>query len=259
MKKEFPILEFDSSREVKIDSRKIIAPIPNMPERCVLCFFAEAVEKLTQRYPSETVSQFTVAGGGICAKIHKVDFDGAQICLTPALVGGPLAAAQIDEISAMGCRKFLAIGSAGVLDKEISRGKLILPISALRDEGTSYHYAAPSRWIDADKRAVEAIEDYLTENEIPFAKGKTWTTDAFYRETNGLFASRKAEGCISVEMECASYLAAARYNGALFGQIFYGGDCLDGPEWDKREWTDYSREDRRYWMLEQAMKIVQRL
>ncbi|MDR0367400.1 MAG: hypothetical protein LBH41_02385, partial [Rickettsiales bacterium] len=59
-------------------------------------------------------------------------------------------------------------------------------------------------------------------------------------------------------MECASYLAASKYNNVVFGQILYGGDCLDGAEWSKREWVECSKEERRYWMLEHAMKIVQK-
>ena len=165
-------------------------------------------------------------------------------------------AAYIDEISAFGCKKFLAIGSAGVLDKKIQVGKLMIPESAVRDEGTSYHYAPPSRKIHMDKPVVDAIEAYLTENKIPLIKDKTWTTDAFYRETVKKYELRKSEGCISVEMECSSFIAAARYNDVIFGQALYGGDCLDGAEWDMRE--SHSREGNILWLLEHAMKIVQK-
>jgi uridine phosphorylase len=252
---EFPILEFDDSRDVKIDPRKLIQPVPGMPERCVLCFFQEAIARVVGEYPSEIVSHFKYEGDDY-KDIYKVSVGGEDIVLARALVGGPLAAGVMDEIAAQGYRKFLAVGSAGVLDKEIARGKLIIPTSALRDDGTSYHYAAPSRWIDVEPRIVSVIEKYLAENKIPFVKGKTWTTDAFYRETNAKFEQRKSEGCVAVDMECASFAAVAKYNGVEFGQVLYGGDCLDGEEWSMREWTEFSREDRRYWLLERAMEIV---
>lgn len=254
MKDTIPIIEFDPSRECKIRPENFgLKKV--LPERCVMCFFQEAIDRLVKKYPSEIVTNFK-SEGGIDRPVYSVDFEGAPVALATALLGGPAAAGILDELAAHGANKFLALGSAGVLDKEVQHGKLMIPTSALRHEGTSYHYVAPSRWIDVDSGAVSAIENYFINNKIPFIKGKTWTTDAFYRETNSLFESRKTEGCISVEMECASWAAAAKYNGVKFGQILYGGDCLDGDVWGKRGWLEESSEDRRYWMLEQAMRIV---
>ena len=253
MKKEFPILEFDPSRDVKIDPRKVIKPIPGIPEFCVICFFEEAIDKFLENHSHEIIGH--IKSEAVKKNIYKVDFGGTSVCLVNIFPGAPVAASYIDEISAYGCRKFLAIGGAGVFDKEIQVGKLMIPVSAVRDEGTSYHYAPPSREMDMDSRAVDVIETYLAKNKIPFIKCKTWTTDAFYRETVKKYELRKSEGCVAVEMECSAFIAVAKYNDVIFGQILYGGDCLDGDEWDKRDW--HSREDVRYGLLEHAMKIVQ--
>lgn len=67
---------------------------------------------------------------------------------------------------------------------------------------------------------------------LPFAEGKTWTTDAFYRETRGKMARRKEQGCLCVEMECASLAAVAQFRGVKFAEFFYVTDNLDGPVWD---------------------------
>jgi uridine phosphorylase len=91
----------------------------------------------------------------------------------------------------MGCKKFIACGMCGVLQKELAVGHLIIPTSAVRDEGTSYHYVKPSREITADERIVKIIENTLVEKKIPYIKAKTWTTDAFYRETPRKIAQRK--------------------------------------------------------------------
>ena len=66
--------------------------------------------------------------------------------------------------------------------------------------------------------------------------GKTWMTDAFYRETPAKVARRRAEGCLTVEMEAAAFFAVARFRGVSFAQILYAGDDLSGPEWDSRGW-----------------------
>ena len=149
-----------------------------------------------------------------------------------------MAAAYIEELTAYGCKKYVACGGCGVLQKEIAIGHLIIPVSAVRDEGTSYHYLAPSREVEMEEHIVKIIEDTLTENEIPFIRGKTWTTDAFFRETPAKIKRRKEEGCIAVDMEASAFISVAKYNSVSFGQIFYAGDSLGGDEWDGRKWHD---------------------
>ena len=68
--------------------------------------------------------------------------------------------------------------------------------------------------------------------------GKTWTTDAFYRETPAKVKRRKAEGCISVEMEASAFFAVAQFRGVQFAQILYAGDDVSGDKWDSRQWSD---------------------
>jgi purine-nucleoside phosphorylase len=87
--------------------------------------------------------------------------------------------------------------------------------------------------------------------------GKTWTTDAFYRETPALVAKRREAGCLCVEMETAAFCAVAKFRQVIFGQILYAGDDLSGSEWQHRRWT--SRTDVRENLLELAMDACLRL
>ena len=151
----------------------------------------------------------------------------------------------------MGCRKYIACGSCGVLRKEIAVGHLIIPTAAVRDEGTSYHYVAPAREIAANQRVVKIIEATLAGRNIPYIKAKTWTTDAFYRETPLKIQRRKNEGCVTVEMEAASYMAVSQYNNVEFGQILYAGDNLGGDKWDHRDYN--SRTEVRELVLRAAL------
>jgi uridine phosphorylase len=73
---------------------------------------------------------------------------------------------------------------------------------------------------------------------IPFLLGKTWTTDGVYRETPSKIALRKAEGCLTVEMEAAALFAVAQFRQVALGQILYGGDDVSGLTWDRREAFD---------------------
>jgi uridine phosphorylase len=233
--KEFPILEFDEDKNAFIRPSNLIKPIDSIAERCVLCFFAEAIEKVITEHPHKTVSHFL--SEGINYPLYELDYRGEKIGLIQAAVGAPLAAAQIEELSAMGCKKFLACGMCGVLQKEIAVGHLIIPTAAVRDEGTSYHYVKPAREITANERIVQIIENTLLEKKIPYIKAKTWTTDAFYRETPQKIAQRKSEGCVTVEMEASAYMVASQYNNVEFGQILCSGDSLAGDEWDRRNYV----------------------
>jgi uridine phosphorylase len=146
-----------------------------------------------------------------------------------------------------------------VLDREIAVGHVIVPTSAVRDEGTSYHYLPPGREVSASPAAVAAITQTLEARHVPYILGKTWTTDAIFRETAGKVARRRAEGCLAVEMEAAAFFAVAQFRGVTFGQMLYGGDDVSGSEWDDRgEWggCDWqgrqSVRERLFWLAAEA-------
>jgi uridine phosphorylase len=83
--------------------------------------------------------------------------------------------------------------------------------------------------------------------------GKTWTTDAIYRETPARIARRRAEGCITVEMEAAAFFAVAQFRGVTFGQILYGGDDVSGDLWDDRDWDrQTSTREKLFWLAAEA-------
>ena len=144
----------------------------------------------------------------------------------------------------MGAGKFVLFGSCGVLDDEKTKGKIIIPVSAVRDEGTSYHYMAPSSEIAADPRSVQTLE-----TGCPYVKGKTWTSDAIYRETLPMIEERRQEGCFAVEMECASMLAVSKYRQIPFAQFLYGADSLSSDTWEIRDLTLYGLTDAEKYMV----------
>src|SRR5204863_379738 len=100
-------------------------------------------------------------------------------------------------------RRFIACGGAGALDPELTLGHIIVPTSAIRDEGTSYHYLHPDAEARPSPEAVAVIERVLVERELPYRTGRVWTTDAFFRETPGKVQLRRSQGCLLVEMEAA--------------------------------------------------------
>lgn len=169
--------------------------------------------------------------------IYAHEVQGQQVVLFHPGIGAPLAAGLLEEVIALGCRNLIACGGAGVLNRELAMGHVVVPTAAVRDEGTSYHYLpADRRTATPAPAAVAAIEATLQRRGVDYILGKTWTTDAFYRETRSRMAKRRAEGCLTVEMEAAALFAVAEFRQVRLGQLLYCGDNLDADEWDSREW-----------------------
>lgn len=250
MRQEYPILEFDASRRALIEPGDLIKPEDIAPG-CIVCFFQEV---LTQLVESGRLRKVTRSKSELCEHpFYELVIDGKRLTVFHPGVGAPLAAGLLEEAIAKGGRAFIACGGAGVLNRDLTVGHVVVPTTALRDEGTSYHYAPPAREVSASGVAVRAIERVLTRNAVPYVLGKTWTTDAFYRETPGKIALRKEEGCLTVEMEAAAFFAVAAFRGVTFGQILYGGDDVSGETWDSRRWNERtSVREKLFWLAVEA-------
>lgn len=234
MTDDLALLEFDSDPVGLVDQWVCLAnKRDTIPERVVMCFYSEIVAALP--LDAEQIGELEAAHGR--HPIWRIRRHGHDIAVFHPGVGAPLAAAFLEEAIVMGARKVVACGGCGTLSTEVGAGDIVVPTSAVRDEGTSFHYLAPSRTVDADVEGVATAIALLRERDIAFTTGKVWTTDAIYRETRQRIDRRRAEGCLVVEMEAAAFFAVARFRGIRFAQLLYGGDDLSGSEWDARDWT----------------------
>lgn len=168
--------------------------------------------------------------------VWEIELDGRRLAVFQPGVGAPLAAGFLEEVIAMGCRRLIACGGAWALIPDLVMGHAVVVDSAVRDEGTSHHYVPPSRVIDANPHAVATMTGTLSRAGIAHVVGRTWTTDALYRETRTRVDRRVAEGCIVVEMEAAALFAVAQYRKVTLGQMLLAGDSLAGETWDDRRW-----------------------
>ena len=178
----------------------------------------------------------------------KIRYKNTEIAFFQSRVGAPACVVGFEEAVAMGAEQFVLFGSCGVLDDEKVKGKIIIPVSAVRDEGTSYHYVAPSPEIEADERCVNVLERVLQDLGYPYVKGKTWTSDGIYRETLPMIRERKEQGCLAVEMECASMLAVSQYRRVPFIQFLYGADNLGDSTWEIRDLMQYGLDGAEKYM-----------
>ena len=246
---DYPILEFDGTREAVIEPGHHRTPI-DAPEHAVACFFQDVITRLSQEHRATVIYHMRNALG--THPLYELAVEGKRLAVFHPGMGAPLAALLLEEVIALGCRKIIACGGAGVLDADIAVGHIIVPAAAVRDEGTSYHYLPPSREVGASPDAIAAIETVLRAHNCAYIVSRTWTTDAYYRETPARIQRRKAEGCLAVEMEAAAFFAVAQFRGVQFGQLLYGGDDLSAEQWDSRGWTRHSVRETLFWLAAEA-------
>lgn len=244
-----PLLEFDGAGEGVLEPSKLIRQMDIAP-CAVACFFQDVILTLAERHQARIVRYLRSEIGQL--PVYEIEMEGKRLAVFHPGVGAPLAAAFLEEMIALGCRSFIACGGAGVLDSAIAVGHVLVPSCAVRDEGTSHHYLPASREVWADPAAVAAIEHTLQAHSVDYLVTKTWTTDAIYRETPARVARRRAEGCLTVEMEAAAFFAVAQFRGVRIGQLLYGGDDVSGSAWDAREWTRHSVRERLFWLAAEA-------
>ncbi|HEX9896202.1 MAG TPA: nucleoside phosphorylase [Dehalococcoidales bacterium] len=249
-----PLLEFDNDRMALIEP-SIHHKNINPPERCVMPFYASVIIKLKNDKTLEKIYELEPAGVLLSPiDVYKINSGSDDVSVVFPGLGAPLTAALFEELIALGCRKFVACGSCGVLKPELKRGVVVIPNSAVRDEGTSFHYCPPGRTIEMEPEVTRKMEAVLQRHNVPYEVGKTWTTDGFYRETRGKITKRKAEGCITVEMECAALLAVAKFRGVVFGQYLGAGDDVSGDVWDPRRVEDrLTFQEKLFWLSVEAV------
>src|SRR3989338_6578775 len=146
-------------------------------------------------------------------------------------VGSPVAAVIIEELIAAGAKRFISIGMAGSLQKNLNVWDFVVCERAIRDEGTSHHYLMSGKYSYASKKMTQEIESTLQNMHLKYKRGTTWTIDAPYRETIAEVRQYKKEGVLTVEMEAAAIFAVAKYRGVEAGAIFTVSDYLSEAKW----------------------------
>ena len=232
-KHAIPILEFDDNPQAVI--------MPNheeldlqLPKKCIYAFLEEEIDRFAQEVGAECVGEFVSATKTY--PVYVMSYKGEEVCLAQAPVGSAPAAQFMDWLIGYGVEKIISTGTCGVL-ADIEENAFLVPVRALRDEGTSYHYAAPSRYMEMQTEPISAIEQVLEQLGVPYEEVMTWSTDGFYRETAEKIAYRKEEGCAVVEMECSALAAVAQLRGAVWGELLFTADSLaDLENYDSRDW-----------------------
>lgn len=233
--------EFDPEIKAVINPEQNVQKIEGFPEVTISCFSQTLFQEVLSVFEAEEIAGIHGANGVI--PIYKVVYQGKPFAFYQSKVGEPACVGDYEEVVTMGSRCMILFGNCGVLDRTIDDCSIIIPRHAIRDEGTSYHYAPASDIIDVNDAYADLFKDVCSGHGYDYVEGTTWTTDSFYRETPEKMKRRKAQGALCVEMECAGMQAMCSFRHTDFFTYYYAGDNLDHTSWDPRSLSNHVRLD----------------
>lgn len=220
---------YDIETEPIITLKDFYGEQKHIVDTCLIIFSKEIHTHLLRTYDCVEIGSFTACNGNI--PIYKMNYKGTDIAFYLTAIGSALASSLCYEASWLtGATKFIMFGSCGRLNREKTEGRFIVPTESYRGEGCSYYFAKPSDYIEIkNSHKLAAIFDKMG---VPYVLGKIWTTDSMIRETVGLVAKRKAEGCIAVEMEVAGVQAVCDFYDLELYDFLEAGDVLGSSAYE---------------------------
>lgn len=243
---------FDNS-EVLFGPKDFYGEKKHLCDKCIIVFSKQIFEYMLETYAHEEVGVIGCCNGS--TSVYVFEIDGMKIAGYLSHIGSAMAGSDVIDVNWFtGADKFIMFGSAGSLDSDTTNGKFVIPTESYREDGFSYHYAAPSDYIEIKNSDV--VKRIFDELKLPNVQGKVWTTDAFYRETKAKLAARKAEGCIAVEMELAGVEAVCDFYGWNVYDFLVTGDVLDQAVYDVSGLANANHSmDKLYIAIEMAKRI----
>ena len=159
--------------------------------------------------------------------MHTFEVERAPCGIVPRTIGGPYAALIAEQLKSSGAQVVLGLTSAGRVAASVPIPSLVVATSAIRDEGTSYHYLPASQPALADAELANSLKAGLKDLSVPVLTGAVWTTDAPYRETGQQLAEYARQSVLAVEMQAASLFAFGIARGLPVGMVAHVTNAVD--------------------------------
>jgi uridine phosphorylase len=167
--------------------------------------------------------------GSMNADVDEVKRNGVAV-LTNFGGGSPIVAELAEELAVMGARRMILMTWGGILQPEIKAGDIVICNRAVRDDGTSHHYLAPAKYIDASAQLIERIANAIRARGKELTIGTTWTLDEVKQY--------QSEGVKTVEMESAGLFTIGQMRGVQTASVVIGMDSLAMYRWQVPENLD---------------------
>lgn len=208
---KLPLLDHDWNEESAFTASSLMASVRGqqgmqqtaLPEVCVLEFDGDLTDWLMSQGMTSRVADWAC----FHTAMYAVDCGGIRVGVIARTIGGPYAVLIAEQLHAAGVRLIVGLTSAGRIAPELPLPCLVVATSAVRDEGTSFHYLPPEETVVCPTAIVEDLERELQSTGWPVRCGRVWTTDAPYRETESAIQHWSREGVLAVEMQASALFA----------------------------------------------------
>lgn len=215
------------AREI-VSYRRQIGRMPGLPEPegILFCLERGLPRRLRWRIPVKHV-------GGMNGDLYALKRARGKVGIMTGFGGGsPMTVELAEEFVAMGARRLILLTWGGMLQPEMQAGDIVVVERAIRDEGASYHYLPPGKYVQADAGLVGELVRAIRARGGACTCGTTWTTDAPYRETTEEIRQYQAEGVKVVEMESAGLFTVGEVRGVATASVVIGMDSIAGLRWE---------------------------
>ncbi len=189
----------------------------------IICFQRRTLVSLTKKFGGKPIT--VLSGETVWLRKYGI------LVAMPRGVGAPALAVTMEELAACGIRTMIAVGIAGTIDETGSAGNIIVPSTAIRDDGTSHHYLPSDLPARPAQDLVHRLIASLGSRSMKYTSGTVWTTDAPFRETADEIREYRDQGVLAVDMECATLFSVAQALGLRSACGLVISDSVAGGVW----------------------------
>jgi uridine phosphorylase len=118
--------------------------------------------------------------------VYNGKLDGVLVTTASTGIGAPSTAILLEELSNIGAKTFIRIGTSGGIAEGLEKGDFVISTAAIRADGTSRSYAWPEYPAAANHEVVLALIDAASRLKAKFEAGVCFSVDGFYSENKVL-------------------------------------------------------------------------
>lgn len=161
------------------------------------------------------------------------EYKGVRILAMSTGIGGASMAIAVEELSRIGVKAMIRIGSCGTLQSQVNVGDLIIANGAVRDDGASQTYIDPTFPAVPDTGLMLACIQAAQENSLPYHVGIARSHDSFYTDfEDEIDAYWSTQGVLGCDMETATLFTVGHLRGVKTASILnnivpYAMDTLE--------------------------------
>ena len=180
-----------------------------VPKVCVLDPDGDIV-----RYLKKTGAEYNLCWACYHSEMYTAKYHDLEFGIIGCAVGASYAVLLAEQLFVSGCGLLISVTSAGKLNELVTKDYVLID-NSIRDEGTSYHYLPPDEKTELDKQLSITLEALIANPKVSVQRGRSWTTDAPYRETSTAIGDAKRNGADCVEMEASALYAFSTSDSCL--------------------------------------------